>query len=65
MLVTRVDPRTGVTNQMEINVDPGLLALYEADSLDNVPDAFPHLTPSEREFIMTGMTDETWEKLVG
>jgi hypothetical protein len=26
---------------------------------------FPNLTPSQREFVMTGITDEEWEEAFG
>lgn len=29
-----------------------------------VQDAFPHLKPHEREFLLTGMTPEEWDELV-
>lgn len=28
-----------------------------------IQDAFPNLNPSEREFLMTGITDEEWDTL--
>ena len=28
-----------------------------------IQDAFPNLTASQREFIMTGVTDEEWDEL--
>lgn len=30
-----------------------------------VQDAFPELTPGEREFIITGITPEEWDEFVG
>lgn len=45
------------------------LAITE-EQIDNfisgvkVQDAFPHLKPHEREFILTGMTPEEWDDLV-
>jgi len=31
----------------------------------NVQDAFPMLSPEQREFLMTGMTPEEWDDLFG
>lgn len=31
----------------------------------NIQDAFPFLNPSEREFLLTGMTKEDWDALFG
>lgn len=30
-----------------------------------IQDAFPFLTPDEREFMMTGITPEEWDRLFG
>ena len=29
-----------------------------------IQDVLPHLTPAEREFIMTGITDEEWKQFM-
>ena len=31
----------------------------------HIQDAFPFLTPDEREFLLTGMTSEEWAELFG
>ena len=62
MLIKRKSPFSGETNQMEIDVTTEQLAAYAAGIL--LQDAFPHLTPDEREFIKTGITAAEWEALV-
>jgi len=61
MLIIRKCPITGVQNKKEIDVTEEQLKLWYEGAL--IQDAMPHLTPSEREFIKTGLTDEAWEQL--
>ncbi len=61
MLIIRKCPLTGVQNKREIDVTEGQLKLWHEGALIQI--AMPHLTPSEREFIKTGLTDEAWEQL--
>jgi hypothetical protein len=62
MLLTRTSQLSGKQHTMD-------LAITE-EQIDNfisgvkVQDAFPHLKPHEREFILTGMTPEEWDDLV-
>ena len=39
----------------------GSKVAYEAG--DKIQDAFPSFTPSEREFILTGICDECWDSM--
>ena len=61
MLIIHKCPLTGVQNKREIDVTEGQLKLWHEGALIQI--AMPHLTPSEREFIKTGLTDEAWEQL--
>jgi hypothetical protein len=63
MLITMTSDMTGVTRTKEINMTQ--------DQYDNwlynnilIQHALPHLTDSEREFLMTGIVDEEWDSLV-
>lgn len=60
MLVTRKSVITGMARSKELNITPEQIIDYENGAL--VQDAFPNLTSSEREFFMTGITDEEWEE---
>lgn len=62
MLITKISPFTGKENTMEINVTEEQLDSYYQGH-KTIQEAFPFLTASEREFIMTGITDEDWSKL--
>lgn len=62
MLIKKYCALTGTTNEMEINVTQEQLDRWQqGDELIQV--ALPHLSPDEREFLMTGMTPEVWDSL--
>jgi hypothetical protein len=61
MIITRSSPFTGKTNTLEIDVTSEQLEQWKCGGL--IQEVMPHLTPSEREFIMTGYTDEDWDTL--
>tara|TARA_R100001594_G_scaffold39952_1_gene71793 strand:- start:383 stop:589 length:207 start_codon:yes stop_codon:yes gene_type:complete len=58
MLITRLSPFSNKENSMEIEVTQEQIALWESGTL--IQNAMPHLTPDEREFIMTGITPDEW-----
>ena len=62
MLITRRCPFTGVQNKKEIDVTEEQIRIWHEGTL--IQDAMPDLTASEREFIMTGITDEVWNTTV-
>jgi len=59
MLIERTSPFSGITRTKEINVTREQLTKWRNGML--IQDAMPHLTPGEREFIKTGITDEEWD----
>jgi len=63
MLIKRTSPFGGHENEMEIDVTVGQFADWMQGML--IQDAMPHLTDDEREFIMTGITPEEWDKHIG
>ena len=64
MLIIRKSPFTGSLNTMEIPVTQEELNSYFNNN-NNIQDVFPHLSPSQREFIKTGITDKEWEDQFG
>lgn len=63
MIITRRNPFTSEMISREIDVTQ-----HEYDNWLNgqlIQDAMPHLSADEREFIMTGITPEQWDKLFG
>ena len=60
MQVTKVSLLTGQEHTQEIDVTEEQLALWKAGRL--IQDVCPHLSASEREFLMTGATQEEWDQ---
>jgi hypothetical protein len=61
MLITRVSPVTGIVASWEMNITPEQWSSWCSGML--IQNAMPHLSPDEREFIMTGMTPNDWDSL--
>ena len=58
MLITRKSLISGNINTMSLPITEEQYTAWEQGTL--VQDAMPHLSPDEREFIMTGITPEEW-----
>jgi len=63
MIVTKVSMLSGKTSSMELNVTNDQLDRWKGGEL--IQNVFPHLTPDEREFLMTGSTAEEFDSLFG
>ena len=68
MKVTRKCELNGKTYVMDIpNLTPDSLIhgtlLYQQGTL--IQNAFPRLTPEEREFLLTGTPPEVWDEMFG
>jgi len=61
MKITRTSPLTGRTNTIDLPVTQDQIDRY-ARREDHVQNIFKNLTPGQREFIMTGITDQEWNK---
>lgn len=61
MRVERVSQISGKVNVMDLDITAEQVAAYEAGAL--IQNAFPHLTPAEREFFKTGITADEWESM--
>lgn len=61
MEITRTSKLSGVTRTLDLNITQEQLLSYERGL--NIQHAFPDLTPAEREFFMTGITEEEWKEL--
>lgn len=57
--IQRVSILTGKIRTKILNLDPSDLSDYLSGS-KLIQNAFPYLSPSDREFIMSGITDEEW-----
>ena len=63
MLITRKDPFTGEERAVDLPITGQQLLDWQTGTLAQV--AFPNLTPSQREFIISGIGDSSWERIFG
>jgi hypothetical protein len=63
MIITRTSMTSGITRSLDLPVTEAQLAAYAGGAL--LQNAFPNLTPGEREFIKTGITQAEWEAIFG
>ena len=55
---------TGRTNKMDLPVTPEQIREWQT-SRTLIQNAFPQLTPDQREFLLTGSTPEEWDSIFG
>jgi hypothetical protein len=60
MRITRKDPFSRKTNTLDIPCTEEQLKAWRNGVL--IQNAMPNLTPDEREFLMTGITADSWAK---
>lgn len=58
MKITRTSQLSGVTRTREINISEQQLEQWKAGR--HIQWVCPQLSPSDREFLLTGATDEEW-----
>ena len=63
MLITRRSQVSGKENTMDINVTKEQIDNWQNGMLIQV--AMPNISADEREFLITGITPQEWEKLFG
>lgn len=63
MLITRTSKLSGITRTLDLDITQQQLLDYERGM--KIQFAFSNLTPAEREFFMTGITDEEWNAMFG
>jgi hypothetical protein len=63
MLIVRKSRLTGVERAIELPITELHLERWERGQL--IQDAMPHLTDSQREYVMTGITEEEWDEAFG
>lgn len=64
MNIMRISTLSGEVNEMDLDITPAQLESYELFGV-LLQDAFPNLSPAEREFIKTGITPEEWDDAFG
>jgi len=60
VLITNVSRLSGIERTLDIPVTKEQLQRWRDGEL--IQRAMPHLTATQREFLMTGITDEEWSK---
>lgn len=60
MKIKRTSPITGITRTRDIDVTKEQLVRWEAGAL--IQDVMGHLSAADREFIITGITDDEWQR---
>jgi len=63
MQITRTSMLTGITRTMDIDVQPHEYQAWVDGQL--IQWAMPHLSVSDREFLINGVTDEEWNAMMG
>jgi hypothetical protein len=63
MEITRKSPISGKINTVDLPITPAQIIEWQNGS--RIQLVFPDLTPGQREFIMTGITDQEWEDMFG
>ena len=61
MKITKTSMFSGKVHTVDLPITQEELDRWEGGELIQV--VFPHLSPDQREFIMTGTTDAEWAKL--
>ena len=60
MKIKRTSQVTGITRNLDIDVTKEQLVRWEAGAL--IQDVMGHLSAQDREFIITGITDDEWQR---
>ena len=61
MIIERKSILSGIVRQRDLDVTVDQLARWQGGEL--IQNVMPHLSVSDREFIVTGTTDDEWEQL--
>ena len=62
MIFVRKNPFTGAIIEREIDVTAAAVAAWEDGEL--IQNAMPDVSPSDRDFILMGITQEDWEEFL-
>jgi hypothetical protein len=67
MLVTKKSSLTGIENTLNIDVTPEQLFRIEnrMNTTELIQNIVPNLSMEDREFLMTGITNEEWIRAFG
>jgi hypothetical protein len=67
MNITKISSLTGIEHTLNINITEDELLRVEnrRNSTELIQNIVPNLTMDEREFLMTGITNEEWIRVFG
>ena len=64
MRITRTSKTSGITRTREIAITPAQLRELEDPQRQRlIQQICPDLSPADREFLLTGITDEEWKQM--
>lgn len=63
MKFTRTSIMTGSTHEMDLDITEDQLNDWNQGQL--IQDVMPELSPEAREFLITGITSDEWDSLMG
>ena len=61
-IIERTSPFTGIKHKMKMDVTLTQIEEWKKGTRP-IQEMLPHLSPDEREFLMTGITPEEWENM--
>lgn len=61
MLISKLDPITGKVNTRELDINQSQIDRWQNGEL--IQTVFPLLTDGDREFLKSGITEESWDML--
>lgn len=62
MIVNKISRLTGKKHSIDLPITEDQLQRWRL-GFDLIQNIFPNLTPSQREYIKTGITEEEWKEL--
>lgn len=62
MIVTRTSEFSGITRSIDLPVTQEQLDKWDNGNGPHIQHVFPHLTDNQREFILSGITEEEWDE---
>ena len=65
MIIKRYSKFSGKQTEMDLPVSEEDILEYEQDENRNVNEHFSTLNPQQKEFIVSGMTEEEWDQMLG
>ena len=60
MLITKTSSLTGISHTLDINITEQQLKDVD-NKTDLIQRIVPNLSPAEREFLLSGITDKEWQ----